>query len=252
VFYFFIPMKAMVFAAGLGTRLRPLTDTLPKALVPVGGKPMLAHVIQRLKSFGVTEIVINVHHFADLIIQFVQRQQNFGITIHISDERDLLLDTGGGLKYAARFFDDGQPFLVHNVDTLTDLDLGDLYHTHLQSTALATLAVKRRPGSRFLLFDQKQTLCGWKNTASGEVKMSRPMPETDLIPLAFSGIHVLDPRIFALMPSQRIFSMTPFYLDIASRHSIMAYRHDDSLWLDIGKKDSLARAEEILARMYGG
>jgi NDP-sugar pyrophosphorylase family protein len=244
-------MKAMVFAAGLGTRLRPLTNDLPKALVPVGGKPMLAHVIERLKSFGFNEIVINVHHFDDLIIQFVQQQQNFGITIHISHERDLLLDTGGGLKYAARFFDDGRPFLVHNVDILTDLDLRDFYQSHLRSRALATLAVKNRPGSRFLLFDQQDILCGWENTASGEVKMSRPTAEADLIPLAFSGIHVLDPKIFALMPTQRVFSMTPFYLDVASRHAIMAYRHDESLWLDIGKKSSLVQAEKILAQMHG-
>ena len=206
-------MKAMIFAAGLGTRLRPLTDTLPKTLIPIGGKPMLAYVIQRLKSFGFTDIIINVHHLADQIVQYLREQENFGINIKISHERDMLLDTGGGLKHAAWFFDDDTPFLVHNVDILTDLDLGDFYRAHLQSSPLATLAVKDRPGSRFLLFNREHTLCGWRNTATGDVKMSRPTPETDLISLAFSGIHVIDPKIFALMPKQQVFSMTPFYLD---------------------------------------
>lgn len=242
-------MKAMVLAAGLGTRLRPLTDTLPKALVPVGGKPMLAHVIERLKSFGFTEVVINVHHFADQIIQFVQQQQNFGLTIQISHERDLLLDTGGGLKYAARFFDDGRPFLVHNVDTLTDLDLQDFYQTHLRSHALATLAVKNRQGTRFLLFDQQGILCGWKSATTGAVKIARATPEAELTPLAFSGIHVINPEIFAFMPEEPVFSMTPFYLDLAPVHEIRAFRHDHSVWMDLGKQDALANTEEFLRHL---
>ena len=241
----------MIFAAGLGTRLRPLTDTLPKALIPVAGVPMLERIIRRLESFGFHDIIINVHHFAEHIIDFLHSNHNFGINIQVSHERDVLLDTGGGLKYAAWFFDDDKPFLVHNVDILTDLDLGDFYRTHLQSSALATLAVKQRPGSRFLLFNREHVLCGWKNTATGEVKMSRPIPEIDLIPLAFSGIHVIDPEIFTLMPEQQVFSMTPWYLDLASHHTILAYRHDDSLWLDIGKKESLIQAEKIVRHLYG-
>lgn len=242
-------MKAMIFAAGLGTRLRPLTDTLPKALIPVGGQPMLAHVLLRLKSFGFNDVMINVHYFAGQIISFLRKQRNFGMNIQISHERDELLDTGGGLKHAAWFFDDGQPFLAHNVDTLTDLDLAALYQAHLASQALATVAVKQRPGSRFLLFDRNNRLCGWKNTATGEIRLSRATPEAELTPLPFSGIHVIDPKIFALMPEQPVFSLTPFYLDAAARHDILAFRHDDSAWIDIGRKEQLARAEEMLCRM---
>ncbi len=235
-----------MFAAGLGTRLRPLTDTLPKALVPVGGKPMLAHVLQRLKFFGFEDVMINVHHFADQIVHYLDAQQNFGMNLHISHERELLLDTGGGLKQAADFFDDGQPFLVHNVDILTDLDLAAFYQAHLQSQALATLAMKHRPGSRFLLFDQDATLCGWKNTVTGEIKIARATPDAKLAPLAFSGIHVINPGIFALMPSQPVFSMTQFYLELAATHLIKAFRHDQSFWIDLGKKEALADAEHFL------
>lgn len=242
-------MKAMIFAAGMGTRLRPLTDTLPKALVPVGDKPMLAHVIERLKSFGFADLIINVHHFADLVLQFLQQQHNFGINIQISYEPDLLLDTGGGLKQATWFFDDGQPFLVHNVDIFTDLDLGDFFQAHLQSQALATLAVKKRPGSRFFLFDQHGILCGWKNTKTGDTKIPRATPESELTPLAFSGIHVINPEIFALMPDESVFSMTPFYLNLAPTHAIQAFRHDHSIWVDIGRKESLAEAEELLPQL---
>ncbi len=242
-------MKAMIFAAGLGSRLRPLTDTLPKALVPVGGQPMLAHVLQRLKSCGFDNVIINVHHFADQILHYLRDQQNFGMSLHISHERDMLLDTGGGLKHAAWFFDDGQPFLAHNVDILTGLDLTAFYQAHLRSQALATLAVKQRPGSRFLLFDQRGRLCGWKNTATGEIRISRATPDAELTPLAFSGIHVIDPKMFALMPEQPVFSMTPFYLDAAAHHAILAFRHDDSAWIDIGRKEQLAHAEDMLCRM---
>jgi NDP-sugar pyrophosphorylase family protein len=239
-------MKAMVFAAGLGTRLRPLTDTLPKALVPVDGQPMLAHVLQRLKAFGCDDIIINVHHYADQIIAFLEQQQHFGIAIHISHEREQPLDTGGGVKQAAWFFDDGQPFLAHNVDVITNLDLAALYQAHLRSQALATIAVKSRQTARYFLFDQHDRLCGWRNRATGEVRMARPTAASQLTPLAFSGIHVISPAIFSLMPSQPVFSLPSCYLSLAAAHTIMAFRHDQSFWLDIGKPDALAQADRLL------
>lgn len=238
-------MKAMILAAGLGTRLQPITDTLPKALVPINGRPMLEIVIQRLKSFGISDILVNVHHFADQIVEFLQHRKNFGIAIHISDERDQLLDTGGGIKKATWFFDEAQPFLVHNVDILTDLDLSHLYSAHLNSQALVTLAVKNRPGSRFLLFNSDNLLCGWENRTTGERKMSRPTLEADLIPLAFSGIHVLQPDIFDLMPDRENFSITDVYLELAAHHKIVGFRHDRSLWMDLGRKEHVARAEKL-------
>ncbi|RMG16441.1 MAG: nucleotidyltransferase family protein, partial [Bacteroidetes bacterium] len=187
-------MKAMIFAAGLGTRLRPLTHHRPKALVEVGGKCLLEIVIRRLLAHGFEEIVVNVHHFAGQVEAFLAQHAGFGARIAISDERSLLLDTGGGLRQAAWFFDE-QPFLVHNVDVLSDIDLTAMYQAHLQSGALATLACRRRQSSRYLLFDEQNHLCGWKNVKSGEVRMSRQVKSCH--PLAFSGIHVIDPNIFA-------------------------------------------------------
>lgn len=243
-------MKAMVLAAGLGTRLRPLTNTLPKALVPVNGTPLLEHVIQRLKFYGFCDIIINVHHFAGQIVEFLQQKQHFGVNIAISDERDKLLDTGGGLKKAAWFFDDGQPFLVHNVDILTDLDLSEFYRAHLhaphlQSQALATLAVRQRPTSRYVLFNQENLLCGWENRTTGERKIVRSTPEEELIPLGFSCLQVIQPEIFELLPEQEVFSITDAYLKLAAHHKIAAFRHDESLWMDVGRKDQLAKAEEL-------
>lgn len=242
-------VKAMIFAAGFGTRLRPLTERTPKALVPVGGEPMLAHVLRRLKRFGCVDVIVNVHHLADQIVRYLEAQQNFGLNVRISHEEDCLLDTGGGLKRAAWFFDDDEPFLVHNVDILTDLDLGGLYQAHVESESLATLAVKARPGTRFLLFNEENILCGWKNTATHEVKMSRPVDAEELTPLAFSGVHVISPNIFDLMPQSEVFSMTPFYLKLAATHTIAAFRHDHSLWLDIGKPDSLPQAGQLLRQI---
>jgi NDP-sugar pyrophosphorylase family protein len=239
-------MKAMILAAGLGTRLRPLTNTLPKALVPVNGTPLLEHVIQRLKLYGFHEIIINVHHFAEQVLEFLQHKRNFGMSIAISDERDKLLDTGGGLKKAAWFFDDGQPFLVHNVDILTDLNLSDFYDAHCQSQALATLAVTQRQGSRYLLFNQENLLCGWESRITGERKIVRSIPEENLIPLGFSCLHVMQPEIFDLLPEQEVFSVTDTYLELAVDHTISAFRHDESFWMDVGRKESLIQAEKFL------
>src|SRR5664280_1226211 len=163
-------MKAMIFAAGLGTRLKPVTDNLPKALVPIAGKPLLEHVILKLKSAGFDEIIVNIHHFPDQIIDFLKANNNFSIRIEVSDERNLLLDTGGGIRRAAWFFDDEKPFLVHNVDILSNVDLKELYQQHLRSNSLATLVVSKRDTFRYLLFNDDNRLCGWINEKTGETK----------------------------------------------------------------------------------
>ncbi len=242
-------MKAMIFAAGLGTRLRPLTDTCPKALIEVHGRPLLEIVIQRLKRYGFHEILINVHSLAEQILEFLERKQSFGLDIQISDETALLLDTGGALKKAAWFFEDEQPFLLHNVDILSDIDLRAFYDFHLrQPQALASLAVSKRPSNRCLLFDCRQRLCGWRNRESGEVKWVRNSPAAAQ-ELAFSGIHAIGPKIFSFMPDQAVFSIIDVYLQAAATERISAFPHEHRLWLDIGKKDQLERAEDILQRI---
>lgn len=236
-------MKAMIFAAGLGARLRPLTDTRPKALVEVEGMTLLEITIRRLKYFGVREAVINIHHFGEQILEFLQYHRYFDMNITISDERSLLLDTGGGLRKAAAHFRDA-PFLVHNVDILSDVNLRELYDAHLASGALATLAVRNRPSSRHLLFGREGRLAGWRNSRSGEERISRPAPECE--PLAFSGLYALSPRIFQFMPDAPVFSIIDVFLEAAKTERLLAFRHDDSLWLDVGKADALAKAAALI------
>jgi NDP-sugar pyrophosphorylase family protein len=237
-------MKAMIFAAGLGVRLRPLTDTKPKALVEINGVTLLELVINRLKKTGVNEIIINVHHFAGQIIDFLDKKQRFNIRIEISHENELL-DTGGGLQKAGWFFDDGNPFLLHNVDVLTDLDYESMISSHLQSGALVTVAVRRRKTTRYFLFDQSQRLCGWESTDSGEIKMARKT-EGDLQNLSFMGIHVISPKIFNLFTEKALFSIIDAYLRLAAdEHKIIAYRADRARWIDLGKKENLAEAERM-------
>jgi NDP-sugar pyrophosphorylase family protein len=233
----------MIFAAGLGTRLRPLTDTRPKALAEVNGAPLLEIAIRRLQRAGVREMIINIHYLGGQIVNFLERKAFPGLHIAISDERDLLLDTGGGLKKAAWFFDDGQPFIVYNADVLTTLDLRAMYDDHAASGAIATLAVRERASSRAFLFDAEGRLSGWRNTATGAERICRHA-ET-LYPLAFSGIHVIHPRLFDHMPAQDVFSIVDVYLDVAARESILAWRHNADLWLDVGKPEQLARAQEL-------
>lgn len=237
-------MKAMIFAAGLGTRLKPLTDQKPKALVEINGKPLLEIVIERLKFFGFNEIIINVHHFSNLVIEFLKQKNNFNISITISDETDLLLDTGGGLKKAAGFFSDSKPFLVHNVDILSNVDLGDLYQAHCSSNVLATLAVMKRNSSRFFLFDQDLILRGWKNMKTGVQIISRH-DGPELQQLAFSGIHIISPEIFEQMNEAGVFSITDSYIRLCRNNKILAYQHDGSLWMDLGKPENITRAEEL-------
>lgn len=236
-------MKAMIFAAGKGTRLKPLTDTTPKALIKVGNKTLLEHVINHLKYAGVTDIIVNVHYLAKQIIDFLKVNNNFGFNISISDESDILLDTGGGLLKAAAFFGKDEDFIVYNVDILSDIDLNKMLAFHKNNKALATLAVRDRKTSRYFLFDKNLVLKGWKNITTGAL-IKTIEKDKDLIPLAFSGIHILNARIFELINDTGVFSMTAAYLNLAKKHKIYGYRHDNSQWFDIGKIETLKEAEK--------
>ena len=240
-------MKALIFAAGLGTRLKPLTDTMPKALVPIDGKPLLEHVILKLKAAGFNQIIINVHHFPDQIIEFLKSKNNFDLRIEISDERDKLLDTGGGVKKAKWFFDDGKPFLVHNVDILSNIDLQLLYQQYLETSPLATLVVSERDTFRYFLFDKEARLKGWINEKTGEVRPEN-LTNTELFnKLAFSGIQVLSPDVFKLMdhfPDH--FSIVDFYLRNAAQQKIKAYVPHALKMIDVGKLNVLTDAEQFV------
>ena len=247
-------MKAMIFAAGLGSRLKPLTDTMPKALVPVAGCPMLEHVILKLKASGFTEIVINIHHFGEQIIDFLKTNNDFGLTIHISDERDRLLDTGGGIRKARLFFENsGEPFLVHNVDILLDMNLKELYDFHMQSGSVATLLASRRTTSRYLLFDTERKLRGWINKDTGQVKPEGFHYDESLYrEYAFSGIHVFSPAVFRLMEAPRWegkFSIMDFYLATCGQTDYSGYLAEKLELIDIGKPETLARAEEFVKKL---
>lgn len=241
-------MKVMLFAAGLGTRLKPLTDTMPKALVPVSGKPLLDIVLRRLIAAGATEVVVNVHHFAEQIKDYL-RTHDHGIPVLVSDETEALLDTGGGLRKAAPLFtQDGKPILIHNVDILSNADLSAFYREHIDCSA--ALLVSRRATSRYLLFNDKHELTGWTNLQTGKVRS----PYTDLDPsayqqYAFSGIHLLSPALFPLMESfPEKFSIIDFYLSVCDRVSIKGHVASDLHWLDVGKLDTLSEAEAFLAQ----
>lgn len=240
-------MKAMIFAAGLGTRLKPFTDHAPKALVPVAGKPMLEHVIGKLKSEGVDELVINVHHFARQITDFLKAKDNFGIRIWISDETEELLDTGGGIKKAAPFFD--EPFLVHNADILSNVDLKAMYEYHLKSGNDATLLVSPRKTVRYLLFDETDRLCGWVNKETLQTKpegfIYQPEKQKEY---AFGGIHVISPTLFNYMGNHwnGKFPIMDFYLQTCKEARLGSYAKEDLQLIDIGKPDALAKAEDFI------
>jgi NDP-sugar pyrophosphorylase family protein len=238
-------MKAMILAAGLGTRLRPLTNDKPKALVEINGQPILGILIKRLIKSGFDEMIINVHHFASQVVDFIEKNKSFGISIAISDEKDLLLDTGGGLKKAGWFFDDDKPFLVYNADILSDMNLQQLFAAHTESGALATLVVRERESSRYFLFDDGMQLCGWENRKTKERKISRQQVP-GLKPYAFSGIHVISPDVFKHISETGVFSIVDLYLRLASEHKILAYPENDSLWVDMGKMQGLSEAVRIL------
>ena len=227
--------QAMIFAAGLGTRLKPLTDTMPKALVPVGGRPLLLHVIMKLKDSGFERIVVNVHHFAQQIIDYLAANQNFGLDIRISDESEKLLETGGGIKKALPLFDPHSPILIHNVDILSNVDLSQL------DVDVPTLVVSERKTKRYLQFDESMRLIGWKNIETGEVKGREGRS------LAFSGIHVFHPSLFPLLNDwPERFPVMDFYLKVCAHHLVRGIEVKNLQLLDVGKLDTLEQAKSFI------
>lgn len=245
-------MKAMIFAAGLGTRLRPLTDNMPKALVPVGGVPMLERVMRRLIDAGFDDVTVNVHHFAPMVVDFLRAHDWFGITVHVSDESGMLLDTGGGILHARQWLDGCEPFMVHNADILTDLDLRAMYDAHVASGNAATLLVGERETSRYLLADPSGCLRGWTNLSTGEVRpVGLAYDPAIHRKVAFGGVHVISPAIFdplaAFSADSAKFSIIPFYLSVCDVLTIGTYAPSAPYaWHDIGKPQSLAAAEEAV------
>lgn len=235
-------MKAMILAAGLGTRLKPFTDHHPKALATVNGKTLLQRNIAYLKQFGISEIIVNVHHFADQIKQHLAAYNNFGMDISISDETNEVLETGGGLKKAAWFFNDQKPFLLMNADILTTMNLTPMIDFHEKEKPLATLAVSNRESSRCFLFNENHNLCGWKNKKTGEIKISRE--DSPLLEKSFSGIHMIEPLLFSFMHQTRKFSIVDVYLELAKNHVIKSYDHSGELLMDVGKPESIIEAEK--------
>jgi mannose-1-phosphate guanylyltransferase len=246
-------MRAMVLAAGLGTRLRPLTDDRPKPLVEVNGRTLLEITLTRLRSFGIHDVIVNVHHFADKVVSFLKKHDNFGMHIEVSRE-DVLLDTGGGLKKAGWFFlersdvpaeSDAEPFLLHNVDVVSTIDLQRMAQFHKDNRALATLAVQQRDSSRYLLFDEQLQLCGRKIGREAKPEIVRAAPNTGA--LAFSGIHVISPRLLKLIKEEGIFSIVDSYLRLAGNgEKIVAFRADEYYWRDLGKPADLQQAARDL------
>jgi NDP-sugar pyrophosphorylase family protein len=236
--------KAFILAAGLGTRLKPFTEHGPKALVEVNGKPLLQRLIENLKQNGYTDFVVNVHHFADQVIDFLNANQNFGVSIQISDEREQLLDTGGALLKARPLLENEPCFLVHNVDILSDMNFSKFAEHHVKSNALATMAVRDRTADRKFLFDENLSLKGWQNTKTNE-EILLDTPSEMLTPLAFSGIHIINSDIFKHIKQSGKFSIVETYLDLAKTFDIRGFRHDEDTWLDVGKPEQLALAQQF-------
>lgn len=249
-------MKGMVFAAGLGTRLRPLTDSMPKALVELGGVAMLERVLLRMKECGVEEAVVNVHHFAEKVKAFLRDNGDFGMRLHVSDESALLLDTGGGVAEAARWLAGDEPVLLHNADIYTDVDLGEMARRHAASGADATLLVAPRDTSRYLLFDRNMRMHGWTDTRNGNVR-PKGVDASTLLQYAFGGVHIISPRLledlcaYARMNDRAVFSITDYYIDACASMNIYGWcQPAGTNWHDIGSLDKLRRAEsEIFGRL---
>ncbi len=238
-------MRAMILAAGLGTRLRPLTDERPKALVEINGRTLLEITLTRLRSFGIHDVIVNVHHLGGMIVDYLKANANFGMNIEVSQE-EALLDTGGGLKQAAHFFlqdDSEEPFLLHNVDVISTIDFDRMLQFHRQQTALATLAVQKRESSRLLLFDQQLQLCGRRSKDTPGDEIARPCPQA--LAMAFTGIHIISPRIFPLLTEHGAFPIVPAYLRLAALgERIVGFRADDYYWRDLGTPASLQQAAQ--------
>ena len=237
-------MKAMIFAAGLGTRLGELSREKPKALVDINGKTALRLAAEKLSSAGFNDLIVNIHHHPALMAEEIEQLRSDGFRITVSDETEELLDTGGGLMRARHFFTD-EPFICYNVDIFTDLDLSDMYQKHLASGALATLAVRHRPGNRFYLVDKTGRIRGWRNVATKE-EIITVNSSTGLEEIAFSGIHVLSPEVFDKMPAG-IYTMTSLYLMLAGKNRIMTYRHDEGYWFDCGTPANLEKIRDYLS-----
>ena len=235
-------MKAMIFAAGKGTRLGKITENLPKALVQINGKTVLQMAVEKCSSQGFDDIIVNVHHFADKVEFEVKRLIKLGYRISVSDERTALLETGGGL-FKARGFFDKNPFLIYNVDIISDLDLTALYRYHLQKKGLATLAVRHRPGKRFYLTDESGILRGWRNNATGEQILATPYAD-GLSEIAFSSMHIVEPEIFKYM-DEGVYTMTTLYLKLAGEHNIYTFLDDSGYWVDIGYPESLEYVRKL-------
>ena len=239
-------MKAMVLAAGLGTRLRPLTNDRPKALVEVGGRTLLEITLSRLREFGIREVIVNVHHFGDMVVEYLKKNDNFGMRIEVSREEELL-DTGGGLKKAAWFFledsaESDEPFILHNVDVISTIDLGRMAQFHTEHQALATLAVQERETSRYLLFDEHMQLCGRRAGRDGVPELVRSCQQAEA--LGFSGVHVISPRLLSMMTEDGAFSIVPTYLRLAAQgENILGFRADEYYWRDLGRPENVARTE---------
>lgn len=248
--------KVMIFAAGLGTRLLPLTERMPKALVSIGGTPLLEYQLLKLKASGFTDITINIHHHAGQIIRFLEENGNFGLDIHLSDEQDLLRDTGGGVRHALPFLARGRqegPVLLHNIDILSNVDLGEFARSHKEGDA-ATLLVSERETTRYLLFDDDMLLAGWTDLRTGEVKSPRPGFNPDRCHrFAFAGIHLLDPVLFPYLQAEpERFPIVDFYLRMAARFPLRACVKKGLRLLDVGKPETLRQAPSFLARLMAG
>jgi NDP-sugar pyrophosphorylase family protein len=240
-------MKAIILAAGLGTRLNEETINRPKALVEIAGKPLLQLAVEKLKGEGISEIVVNVHHFAGLIKSFL-KNNDFGITVKISDESSKLLDTGGALKKAAHLLEGNEPVLIYNVDIITNINLCKVVKDHLDSGALATLVIRHRPSDRCFKFDNRNKLVGWINKKTGQKKISDSINFENAQEMAFSGIHTVNPAIFKLMPDEEVFSVIDLYTELAKSHEIRGYIDDSAYWTDAGTPDHLAEARLFLAK----
>lgn len=242
-------MRAMILAAGLGTRLRPLTENRPKALVEVGGRTLLEITLARLRSFGITDVIVNTHHFAGMVRGYIESNKNFGMNIAISHE-EILLDTGGGLKKAAYFFleqsaNSEEPFLLHNVDVISTIDLGRMLQFHNEHQALTTLAVQERKTSRYLLFQPDSELCGRRSGPDSTIELVRPSQNVQA--LAFCGIHIISPRFLSMMTEEGAFSIITSYLRLAADgQKIRGFRADEYYWRDLGTPENVARAAEDL------
>jgi MurNAc alpha-1-phosphate uridylyltransferase len=235
-------MRGMILAAGLGTRLRPLTDSIPKALVKIGDTSLLEFAIRKLLHYGFTDIIINIHHFPDLIIRFLNENKNFGASITISDEREMLLDTGGAVKKASIFLKGNEPILLYNCDIITDLNLMTFYEYHFKHGAMCTLAISERETSRCFLFDNDNNLCGWWNKKTSERRLAVRTGK-HLNEKAFSGISIINPQALEFFPEKRVFSLVDFYLMIAAINTIKGYEHSGTNWADIGNPAALQKIQ---------